>query len=112
MKRLKYTRRFVNVTMTGGKRKVCMLAMLKKDCNTNVAQDEPQPCRKERLELCGYGGALKFHVVRDHEGYCGRRRELAVLYERVDHIPRPEQNELIATPPRSLFRDWIVYRDS
>lgn len=57
MKRLKYTRRFVNVQLTGGKRKVSIRRMprrwwqtdfafrlhTQRDAATDSATDEPQP---------------------------------------------------------------------
>ncbi|CAG1967068.1 unnamed protein product [Fusarium graminearum] len=44
LKRLKYTRRFVNVTLTGGKRKVSRFENRQKDRLTDDADtDEPQP---------------------------------------------------------------------
>jgi small subunit ribosomal protein S30e len=43
-KRITYTRRFVNVTLTGGKRKVSRLFYeIQKQSTADVAIDEPQP---------------------------------------------------------------------
>jgi len=43
-KRITYTRRFVNVTLTGGKRKVCISQSHYRETLTNLYfTDEPQP---------------------------------------------------------------------
>lgn len=47
-KRLQYTRRFVNVTLTGGKRKVSRISRFHQSV-LNTRKDEPEPTWKVRI---------------------------------------------------------------
>jgi small subunit ribosomal protein S30e len=62
-KRLVYTRRFVNVTLTGGKRKVSILRMIgvkqKKNLTGIGDADEPQPWHLNSRILCDALGMIK-----------------------------------------------------